>query len=102
MENFACKPGVIGLPVDGQRNCIRPGASRQSLAGQRIPHGFVEQARGVAAADDKVTNMEMIRVPARKMPDRVFALGRSRISCTRDPGERLQQRQRAQLQGVEL
>src|SRR5579863_10178420 len=102
VENLAGKSGVVGQAFRRQRNRIGPIASRQRFAGKRVPDRFVEQARGIAAADDKLTGVEMIRVAPREASDGVFAPAGTGFAGIRDTGQGLQDRQRAQLQRVEL
>lgn len=102
MQNLAGKSAVIGKPLCGQNHCRRPFGPRESLAGQRIPNRFVEQSRGVAAADHKLTNVEMIRMPAGKAADRVFALGGAWLTGAISCSQCLQHGQSAQLQRIEF
>ena len=93
VENFCRQARVIGQAVTRQCDCIGPCAACQPLAGECIPYGLIEQPCGVAAADHKFTDMEVIRVASGKIPNGVFACCGSGFARIGQPVQSLQYRQ---------
>src|SRR5580704_1644681 len=59
-QDFVGQTGFISKPRRGQRNLPRPCRAREALAGERIPHRFIEQAGRVAAVHHCVAEMAMV------------------------------------------
>src|SRR5579863_10410995 len=80
---------------------MRPLCFYHAFAGERVPYRLVFQAGGVAAGDDGVSQVEMIAMGVRKLGDEDVA-ARQLVGGAGNAGDRLQQGQGAQLQGIEL
>src|ERR1700679_2976387 len=94
MQYLAGEPRVVAHSFRRQHELARVVGLRQALALERMPHRLVCEAGRVLARDNGVAEMEVIAMRLREARDRRVAALRLR--------HRLQERQRAQLQRVEL
>ncbi len=102
VQNFVRDSGVVHEARLGQRDAMWPVCSGHAFAGECIPHLLIEKPRRIAAAHHGIAQMEMIAMRRRKTLDGRLSRTGASHRAIRNAGERLQQRQGAQLQRIEL
>src|SRR5215469_6819080 len=79
-----------------------PVGAGDALALKSVPDLFVVEAGCIFRRNDGIAEVKMIAMRLRKLLDGDFAVARTCAGNAGDPSERLQHRQRAQLQRIEL
>src|SRR4029077_9585606 len=72
-QDLAGETGVVAQAFDGQHDLPRIVTLRQPLARERVPYRLVVEAGRVLAGHYRVSEMEMIAMRLRELPDRGFA-----------------------------
>ena len=67
VEDLIGEAGVVVLAFRRQCDLMRPFGLDHAFAGKRIPHRLVFQARGVAAGNGGIAQMEMVAMGMRKL-----------------------------------
>jgi hypothetical protein len=101
MKNLGRWARVVSETFRRKRDLVRPFCAREAFACKSVPHGLVEQARGVLPGNNGVAEMKVVAMRRGKLSDDNVPIGSLR-GGTGNTSHRLQERERTKLQRVQL